>query len=264
MLDTPTLLVEHKNKWIDHVAASTDGKYRAYTTGKEIHVLDAEGQTLATHTAPSSLGGLAFAPNSKRLAASHYNGVSLYWLNAKESAPSKLIWKGSHLGLIWHPDGKMILSSLQEGALHGWRLSDNHEMRMQGYATKVHSLSFTAKGKYLVTSGAEQMIAWPFFGGGPWGKEPLAVGGMDSRLVTRVAAHPKDDLVAVGHEDGMITLAPLDGRMEILIQPPQGREAGIVGLGWNHAGDCLFAALENGMLLLFTVDSVRMAVTGTA
>ena len=32
--------------------------------------------------------------------------------------------------------------------------------------------------------------------------------------------HPKDEMVAAGYEDGMIILAPLDGRMEMLIHPP--------------------------------------------
>ncbi len=96
-LDAPTLLVEHKQQWIDHVASSPEG-LRAYSIGKTAHVLNAEGQPHGQPlTHPSSIGGLAFSPNGKRLAASHYNGVSLWWMNAKDSAPSRLEWKGSHL-----------------------------------------------------------------------------------------------------------------------------------------------------------------------
>ena len=144
---------------------------------------------------------------------------------------------------------------MQEAALHGWRLSDNKEMQMQGYAGKIHDMGFSAKSRYLATGGAEQVICWPFFGGGPWGKTPLTLGGSDGRLVSRVAPHPKDEMVAAGYEDGMIILAPLDGRMEMLIHPPNG--SNVVGLAWNGEGNCLFAALENGRLLLFTVDSVK-------
>jgi len=260
-LEAPTLLTEHKNKWVDHVASSVDG-YRAYSVGKNVYLLDTEGEDkTGPRQTPSSVGGLTFSPNGKRLAASHYNGVSTWWTNSKESIPTVLTWKGSHLGVIWHPDGKILLTSLQENALHGWRLSDNNEMRMQGYAAKIHSMSFTAKGKYLATSGADQVICWPFFGGGPWGKTPLTLGGNDTRLVTRVAAHPKDELVAAGYDDGMIIMAPLDGRMEVLIHPPVSEKgAAVTGLVWNAAGDCLFAALENGYLILFTIDSVRKAV----
>lgn len=261
-LDVPTLLVEHKNQWIDHVASSSEG-LRAYAVGKNVHILNDAGAPqgeVLPH--PSSLGGLSFSPNGKRLAASHYNGVSLWWTNAKHTLPVKLMWKGSHLGVLWHPEGKMVITSLQENALHGWRLADNAEMRMQGYAAKIHSMVFTVKGKYLATSGAEQVVCWPFFGGGPWGKEPTCLGGSDARLTSRVAPHPKDELIAAGYEDGMIILAPLDGRMEHMIHAPSSQpKSAVVGLAWNATGDCLFAALENGMLLLFTVESVRKAIS---
>jgi len=258
-IDAPTLIAEQKNKWIDHVAGSAAGEFRAYSAGKLVYLLDANGnESGAARQFNSSAGGLAFSPNGKRLAVSHYDGVSLFWTNAKDSAPMKFNWKGSHLSLLWHPDSKIILSAMQEAALHGWRLADNNEMQMQGYAGKVHSMGFTAKARYLVTSGAEQVICWPFFGGGPWGKTPLTLGGSDGRLVTRVAPHPKDEMVAAGYEDGMIILAPLDGRMEMLIHPPGG--SSVVGLAWNGAGDCLFAALENGYLLVFTIESVKKSV----
>ena len=257
-LDIPTLLATHKNQWIDHVATAPES-LRAYSVKKAVYRLDPQGAPIGKpFNHPSSLGGLAFSPNGKRLAASHYNGVSLWWLNAKESAPVILAHKGSHLPVLWHPDGKSLVTAMQENALHGWRLADGAEMHMQGYRAKSLSLAFAPKGRYLATSGAEQAICWPFFGGGPWGKTPLALGGRDTRLVTRVAPHPRDELVAVGYEDGMIILAPLDGRMEIMIRPPHPDPlASIVGLVWNAAGNCLFAAQENGSLLLFTLESIQ-------
>ena len=262
MAGSATLLAEHKNKWIDHVAGSPEGGFRAYSVGKQAHILNAEGEEKATlPPVPSNVGGMAFSPNGKRLAVSHYNGVSLFWANAKDSLPTKLVWNGSHLNVAWHPSGKMVLTGMQENSLHGWRLADNYEMRMQGYAGKIHSMAFTVKDKYLATSGSDQVICWPFFGGGPWGKAPLTLGGREARLVTRVAPHPKDEMVAAGYNDGMIILAPLDGRMEIMIhQPLTEKTCAVTGLGWNKDGDCLYAALEHGSLLLFTIDSVRKAV----
>ena len=203
-LEVPTLLAEHEGKWIDHVAGSAEGGFRAYSEGKVIHLLDDAGEEKFAVHAPSSPGGLAFSPIGKRLAVTHYNGLSLYWTNSKETVPTKFNWKGSHLGVAWHPDSKIVITAMQEASLHGWRLTDNNEMQMQGYAGKVHSMSFTAKGRYLATSGAEQAICWPFFGGGPWGKTPLTLGGNTGKLVTRVATHPKDELLASGYEDGMI------------------------------------------------------------
>ncbi len=94
----------------------------------------------------------------------------------------------------------------------------------------------------------------------------MTLGGRDARIVTRVAPHPKDEMIAAGYEDGTIIMAPMDGRMEMMVHAPiTEKGAGVVGLVWNKAGDCLFAALENGLLLLFTVESVSHAVkTGGA
>ncbi len=260
-LGETNVLAEHKGKWIDHVASSADGKFRAYNAGKQIHVLDEEGKEKFDPLllVPSSPGAVAISPNSKRLAVSHYNGVSLWWLNSKSAEAETLEWKGSHLGLIWSPDSQSILTSMQDNALHGWKLSDgNKEMQMQGYASKVKSMAFTARGKFLATSGAEQVVCWPFSGGGPWGKPPLLLGGAEGRLVTAVAPHPDEDMVAAGYSDGMIILGPLDGRMEIMINPPSG--AAINALAWNAGGDALFAATESGTVLLFTALSVRDAL----
>ncbi len=266
-LDAPTLIAEHKGVWIDQVAGSGEGGFRAYSTGKQAHLLNNEGEEKAVlPPVASNVAGLAFSPNGKRLAVSHYNGISLFWTNAKDTLPQKLNWKGSHLQVLWHPSGKIVMTTMQENSLHGWRLSDSYEMRMQGYAGKIHSLAFTVKDRYLATAGGDQVICWPFFGGGPWGKAPLTLGGSDMRLVSRVAPHPKDEMVAAGYDDGMIMLAPLDGRMEMMVHPPlppvggNAKAGNVVGLAWNGSGDCLFAALENGALLLFTIESVRKAV----
>lgn len=257
-----------KGKWIDAVAANVEGQ-RAYASGKMIQRLDAEGQPFGARlTLPASVGGLAYSPNGKRLAASHYNGVSLFWAQAEADQAEALVWQGSHLDLAFTPDGKILLTSLQDNALHGWRLDskskdEGNEMQMQGYQAKVRSMGFTAGGAYLATGGASQIVCWPFTDGGPWGKQPLVLGGVDGAIVSHVAPHPRDPMLAAGFDDGRIIFAPLDGRMEIMVHPPIAPQgAGITGLGWNAEGDTLIATSENGWIGLFTLASVTRFVRG--
>jgi len=266
----PTMLVEHKGKWVDHVTGEASG-HRAYAVGKMLYRLNESGEEVAPPFAmPSSIGGLSFSPNGKRLAVSHYNGVHLFWTNAPETEPDILEWKGSHLNMMWSPDNSFLVTAMQDNSLHGWKMGAalksqeaGNEMHMQGYQAKVHSMGFTAKGKYLATSGAEQIVCWPFFDGGPWNKQPLTLGGSEGRLVSRVAPHPRDEMVAAGFEDGMIILAPLDGRLEVMInEPVAAKGAGVIGLSWNGEGDALVAALENGHIMLFTLASISRFVRG--
>ena len=56
---------------------------------------------------------------------------------------------------------------------------------------KVRSMAFTPGGKWLATSGSEQLILWPFATkDGPMGKQPRMVAPYDKRAVV-VACHPE-------------------------------------------------------------------------
>lgn len=252
----PTTLAEQKGKWIDHVCAS--GKLRAYSCGRNVHIIGRDEPL--PH--PSSVGGMGFAPNGKRLAVSHYNGISLWWTNSKEQKPQTLIWKGSHLGVLWHPAGDYVMTSMQENALHGWRLKDFGELRMAGYPGKIHSMSFSWRGKWLVTSGADQIICWPFQGTGPQGKPPLALGVPEGAPVTVVAAHPKDDMTAAGYASGRVILALLEDRLPIELLPPNGES--VSALCWSADGRNLISAHQDGTVRLFTNESIINASQAAA
>ena len=107
-----------------------------------------------TWSAPTTARGLAFQPKGYRVAVTHYNGVSL-WFPKVEGAPQTLEWKGAHLDATFSPDGRFLVTSMQENALHGWRLTDSRNMRMTGYPAKTRSLSWSHDGAWLATSGAD-------------------------------------------------------------------------------------------------------------
>src|SRR5712691_5449943 len=166
------IAADPKHRWIDHVAIAPDGAV-AWSAGKDAFVQARKGE-LRNLEAPSTVGGLAFAPKGLRLAIAHYHGVTLWFPNAVEAAPERLEWKGSHIDVTFSPDGRHLVTAMQEPTLHGWRLVDAKHMRMSGYAAKVRAMAWTAGGKGLATSGAPQLIIWPFHGkDGPMGKEPL-------------------------------------------------------------------------------------------
>ena len=158
--ESRTLATDPKHRWIDHVALGPDGAV-AWSAGKTAF---AQAKELREFEAPSTVGGLAFLPKGFRLAVAHYNGATLWFPNAPQAAPEMLEWKGSHLGATVSPDGRFLVTTMQEPMLHGWRLADRKHMRMSGYAARVTSLGWTAGGDWLATSGAPQLILWPFQG----------------------------------------------------------------------------------------------------
>jgi WD40 repeat protein len=236
-----TLATDAKHRWIDAVALGPDGAV-AWAAGKQAFVRSQKGEVKSVDL-PSSIGGLAFAPKGLRLAISHYGGATLWFPNA-QAQPEVLAWKGSHLDTVFSPDGKFLVTSMQESTLHGWRLMDGKDMRMSGYSGKVRSLGFTAGGKWLATAGSEQLILWPFASkDGPMGKQPRMVLPHDKRCVI-VACHPANEIVAAGFEDGMVMLARIEDGAEILARRPG--SAAVSALAWSQDGGRLAFGTEDG------------------
>ncbi len=230
-------------KWVEHVAAHESG-LRAASVGKVLHLFDGRGTPLKTLTHPSTVGGIAFDAKGKRVAASHYNGCSLWFVASKEDKPRLLEWKGSHGAIAISPDGTHVVTAMQENALHGWRLSDGQHMRMSGYPAKTRFLSFTGKGKWLASSGADAVVLWPFFGGGPMGKAPTELAGGDGVICTAVACHPQHEIVAAGFADGLVLMSEVSSGKVVPVAPP-GRGS-ISALAWNAAGTHLAFGTEEG------------------
>lgn len=235
------IATDEKKRWIDQVALGPDGAL-AWSAGKSAHVRTGKGE-VRTIDAPSTVAGLCFAPKGLRLAIAHYNGASLWFPNAA-APPAKFEWKGSHLGVTISPDGKFLMTTMQEATLHGWRIADAKNMRMSGYSARVRSLSWTADGKFLATSGSEQLILWPFDGkDGPMGKQPTMLAPSEAR-VSVVACHPKQPVVAVGYSDGTVLMVRLEDGALIAARAADGDP--VSAIGWDAAGRTLAFGTESG------------------
>src|SRR6185369_5766024 len=239
--EVTVLATDAKRRWIDNVALHSEGAV-AWSAGKTAFVRSGKGDE-KSFDAPSTVGGLAFAPKGLRVAVAHYNGVTL-WFPNMAAKPEFLEWAGSHLAVTFSPDNKFVVTAMHEPAMHGWRLADNRHMRMSGYPGRVRSMLWSAGGKFLATSGADQVIMWPFAGkDGPMGKEPAMLAPMQVRA-TAVACHPAQDIVVAGYADGTILMVRMSDGAEILVRRNVGQA--VAGLAWNPKGTLLAFADEDG------------------
>ncbi|WP_375667731.1 WD40 repeat domain-containing protein [Bartonella sp. CL435QHHD] len=239
--DHTEVLSQKERKWINNVAFGPQKAF-AFSSSRLAFAHVGKEQQELTHE--RSVEGLAFAPKGLRLAVAHYNGVTLHWLSTQIS-PTTLVWKGAHCGVTFSPDNRYVISTMQENALHGWRLTDNQHLRMSGYPSKVKSWSWSAKGKWLATSGASAAIVWPFHTkDGPMGKTPLELGTRANALVSTVSCHPNKEIVAIGFNDGMILAAHFHDGKEVLLKG-YGKSA-ISALNWDQEGQNLSFGSENG------------------
>lgn len=238
---TATTIGAYPRKWIGEVAAGLSGAL-AFSVGKDVVVRTAPGRE-RTFSLARAAGGLAFAPKGQRIAIARYDGITLYFTGT-EAPGLDLNWKGAHIGVTFSPDGRYVVSAMQENALHGWRLEDGLNLRMTGYPAKPRSFSWSSKGRYLATSGSDSAVLWPFhFKDGPQGKTPMQV-GRRSAFVTRVAFHPRHDAVAIGYDDGAVAVGFMDEPSTAMVEAAG--DSPISALGWNGRGDRLLFGTEAG------------------
>jgi WD40 repeat protein len=201
------VLAEAPGRWIESVAAAPGVSLVAFGAGREARVIDAADPAyVRSFTHERSVADVALDARARRLAVATYGGAALWYARIAEQQPVFLRWAGSHIGVAFSPDGRFLMSAMQENSLHGWRLSDAKDLRMGGYPAKVRSLVFLGGGRMLATAGAPGVVIWPFAGAdGPMGKQAMEIGYDEAgALVTRVAGDPDGQRLVAGLGDGRV------------------------------------------------------------
>lgn len=262
-------LKHYPGQFIEHLAYDTKTKLLAVSVGKTVRLLNARGEevrTLGPHT--STVAGLAVSPLGARLAVAHYNGVSVWPLDNPKSTPRVLNWKGAHGALTYSPDGKWLISAMQEQAIHLWRLADGLDLQMRGYPGKITQFSWNHEGQLLATNGGSGVPLWNFRDKlkGPAGTQAQVVASSNAEelLVTAVACHPQGPFAAVGYTDGLVLLTNLQEDRAILLKEPGQKDAGqkesgqgaCTTLAWDPTGMYLLTGTQNGWLSLTNFDEL--------
>lgn len=204
-------LADFRGAWVDSVAAHEQTGRVACSVGRNVHVWRRGVSEPEHFEHPSTVGGIAFDPTGKRLAVAHYGGVTIWERGKRNWQQRKLAWAGSHIGVTWSPDGKFVVTIMQENALHGWRLRDRADMQMSGYPAKPRAMDWVGNLPVLATSGADQAIWWPFDSkSGPMDREPGRGASGGEQIVTAVRGLPGQPEVLAGFQDGAVLMSRTD------------------------------------------------------
>ena len=216
-------LASVKGRWIDAVA-----------TNPISGLIDPAFVRLFPHD--KSVAAIDFDAKGRRIATATYGGAMLWYARIAEQKPQFLRWAGSHIGVAFSPDGRFLMSAMQENQLHGWRMADSKDMRMGGYPSKVKSMVFMARGMLLATAGAPGVVVWPFGGAnGPMGKEASEIGFDESALVARVAGTADGTVLAAGLDDGRVWACDLTSRRLETVKAEKGAPISALALSADGA-----------------------------
>ena len=234
----PTVLLHQPGEWITALVCSSTG-LRAYASGRKVHRLALMGTEALELPAPAT--ALAFSPDGLVLAISHSGGVTLW---AEHGAPRLLAWPGYHRALVWSPDGRYLVTAMQENALHGWRVADGGDIEMGGYPGQPLSLSFAQDGRYLATSGSTRPVCWGF--DPPRAADQPSECGRASKLpVSAVSCHPRQSLVATGYVNGAVLLCRPGSDDSLFVKGSGG--GAVNALAWSGDGSRLAFATQDGV-----------------
>jgi WD40 repeat protein len=237
----PSVLVYLPAGWIDALACNREG-LRAYASGKCVQRLNAQGGLADAIELPAPATAIAFSPDGHCLAIAHSGGVTLW----SDKAPLRLLaWRGYHRALAWSPDGRYLVSGMQENALHGWRVADGGDIEMGGYPGQPLSLSFAHDGRYLATSGGMRPVCWGFDPPGG-ADQPKECGLVSKTPVSCVSCHPHQSLVAAGYFNGAVLLCQPGSDEGLFIKGSGG--GAVNALTWSGDGSRLAFGTQEGVL----------------
>lgn len=254
----PIELFSHSGAMIDNICVSQASQMVAYAAGKSVFVSDVNAKTLPMSLKHDhSVTALGFDPTGRKLFCASYNGVWVWYSRIQDQKPSVLKWPGSHTKLCVSPDGKYVMTAMQDNALHGWRLKDNKEMKMGGYPAKIRDMQFFYQGRLMATAGASGAVVWPFLkSSGPMGVEASEINPLSDGLVVRVCGAQESSLLAAGLEDGRVWMCALEtGGIEWVKKE---KSAPISALGFNEVASKLILGDEHGFVYIYEADEEEL------
>jgi WD40 repeat protein len=241
------VISEHDGLWINAVASSHKGEL-AWSAGKQCYRLPTNGKTRSLECS-STPADIAFDRKGNRLAIALYGGVWLWLPKPKDDLVRRLEWKGSHLRVSWSLDSAIVVSTMQEKELHGWRLSDGANMRMSGYPGKITSMSWNSTGERLATSGAPSAVLWPFDHGGPWQRRPDELGFFKDAIL-KLSFHPSVPVLAAGCRAGELKIIRTTDGSEMNLGTH--RHAAVSALAWSRSGHWLASGTDSGRAEIYS------------
>lgn len=143
---------------------------------------------------------------------------------------------GAVATLSFSPDGRHLAAALVEGGIALVALDSGRVTRHGNYPAAVRSLAWSADSKLLATDGAFRIIVWSV--GASDTPDDLAGNVETGRgglvAIASVAINPRRPLVAAGYENGLIVVAQIGGRDELLVKPPG--EGAVLNMRWSADG----------------------------
>jgi serine/threonine protein kinase/WD40 repeat protein len=159
----PALRDERRGCW-SH-AFSPDGRQLAVGWREWVLCFDlATGQEVKRWPLPARASGLAFHPDSSKLAVGYFRSsvASVYDLTRGALLTDLPVGAMTGQVVAWHPDGERLAVAGSDPRIQIWNVAAKHKLAsLEGHAQKVTTLTFHPNGELLASHGWDgQLLLW--------------------------------------------------------------------------------------------------------
>lgn len=253
--------------WVEHLAWSSAGVPPAGSSeagetpallfaaaGRKLAALRADGSLAHTFPdAPKTISALAIQPPSSVLSAPScvvatacFGHVSL-WNAATFAAEKEFSYGNAIYALTWSPDRRWLVAGCHDNAVHLWAPTEDLELHMSGYETRLKELSFSHDSKWLATGGGRDACVWDCSGNGPEGREPMML--PHNARVVAVAFQNSHGLLASGSAEGEFSLWAPARKNPLFAEVKMPSAA--TKFAWRGDDALLAVGTEKGQLFVF-------------
>lgn len=169
--------------WTEHLAWSPDGQRLASAAGKVLSLWSMQGELQHRFDAHAgAIAALAWDRPGRDLAAATNGALVIHRIEAPQPVTRQYKWPASCQTASFSPNGRVIASGMQDGALHFWYLSSGKDSQMRGYPGKVHLTGWSGDSRWLASNAGNEIVCWDFSGKGPEGSKPVQLSGHTDRV----------------------------------------------------------------------------------
>ena len=218
-------LDEHRvlNGWVRTVAFSPDGKYFA-TAGTDWD------RTVQLYTADG--GHVAALPEGECAKRDH--------------------WACGAFALAFSPDGRLLLTGTESGAVNMYDLNGKLLQRLTGHSDAVNSLAFSPDSRSFLSASNDQRAIL-------WDSDGRKIGELKghAEAVTRAVFSPDGKYVVTASHDGTARLWDLDGNVRAIYG---GHKAGIDWVAFSLDGRHLVTASRDKTAIQWTAQPLQPTI----
>ncbi len=188
--------------WITSVRWSQNEQFFATASGKSLRVFDSRSKEIAEFSGhKSSVCDFCWNPANPIQIAAVGDGGATMWQIGEVAPFARFDWGGASVFVAWSRDGRWLVTGDLTSSVHLFDFTRNHPLHIQGYETKVRSLSFDRESEKLATAGGPSVVVWDCTGEqGPEGSVPLQLEGHEADCSV-VRFHPQSAILATGGQD---------------------------------------------------------------